>query len=523
MTVIFLILLFISASKADHSVEERCSNSSQSSLLFEPSKDGVEGRYAVEWCTKADNNVTKWELVLRYIESRAPKKCQTYKVGFPIGQSHSRLELPVTIDSNCSHVCLSTFLDLIFNGTCYHLRTLLRSNTGFSSSDDSLHYVINNYTKQHFTGSKAVVSVQSYEGGVELNWYLGFIPATDYSVYIWDKDTESSPAELRCQAGGSLLSEVRCVAQVPARCYTAHLTHRAPWIAAPSVFGHLANIEYVFCHSPGGVPVVPSDRWWGWREWWRVLCSVAGVLLLAGLLLWTLRKRLVAAWKRRVRDRWLADSSSSSSPVKAGPGEGVILLLYARDCVLLERAADALRSLLQAASGRQVLDLYSSSSVRLWARSGEDWLRLLVAREDTRVVLLQTPAGTLLSADLLHTRHGPTPGAPLLPSRALCRRPHPGDSLLPLALRLLVTAPPPTPYTRHYVSSISGVEADMAPAVTPLRRYVLPEATPVLLRDLAPAPAAHDAQLQRFTAALQQFTDYVRDNPDYLTDELIFK
>lgn len=63
----------------------------------------------------------------------------------------------------------------------------------------------------------------------------------------------------------------------------------------------------------------------------------------------------------------------------------------------------------------------------------------------------------------------------------------------------------------------------MAPAVTPLRRYVLPEATPVLLRDLAPAPAAHDAQLQRFTAALQQFTDYVRDNPDYLTDELIFK
>lgn len=94
--------------------------------------------------------------------------------------------------------------------------------------------------------------------------------------------------------------------------------------------------------------------------------------------------------------------------MKAGPGEGVILLLYARDCVLLERAADALRSLLQAASGRQVLDLYSSSSVRLWARSGEDWLRLLVAREDTRVVLLQTPAGTLLSADLLHTRHGPT-------------------------------------------------------------------------------------------------------------------
>lgn len=29
-----------------------------------------------------------------------------------------------------------------------------------------------------------------YRGGVELNWYLGFIPATDYSVYIWDKDTE---------------------------------------------------------------------------------------------------------------------------------------------------------------------------------------------------------------------------------------------------------------------------------------------------------------------------------------------
>lgn len=66
----------------------------------------------------------------------------------------------------------------------------------------------------------------------------------------------------------------------------------------------------------------------------------------------------------------------------------------------------------------------------------------------------------------------------------------------------------------------------MVPLLTPQRRYVLPAAAALLLRDVAegapPAPPAPPEALAQFERAVQQLQQYVRDNPHYLEDELLF-
>ncbi|XP_045534634.1 uncharacterized protein LOC106719371 [Papilio machaon] len=125
---------------------------------------------------------------------------------------------------------------------------------------------------------------------------------------------------------------------------------------------------------------------------------------------------------------------------------------------------------------------------------------------------------------------------PLLGRGAAPRRPHCADALLQLALRLMCESAHAHrfPYRKYYVAEISGLEANVVPLVTPQRRYLLPAATALLLRDLAasapgapPAPPEPPEQrlaepLAQFSRAVEELQEYVRENPDYLNDELIF-
>lgn len=118
---VFLFSLLCCLAKAEYSV--RCNNSSRSDLTFEPSTDGVEGRYTVDWCTTADRNVTDWELVMRYDDTRAPEKCKEYNFRTHTGMVHSRFDRLVEVDLNCTNVSilLKIFSSPIFLYISYSL------------------------------------------------------------------------------------------------------------------------------------------------------------------------------------------------------------------------------------------------------------------------------------------------------------------------------------------------------------------------------------------------------------------
>ncbi|KPJ06816.1 hypothetical protein RR48_11315 [Papilio machaon] len=203
-----------------------------------------------------------------------------------------------------------------------------------------------------------------------------------------------------------------------------------------------------------------------------------------------------------------------------------------------------------------VYDVYAAEVSAQAARAPAEWLRAVLCREEVRVVVLQTPAAACLYAAQLRQR-GYTLALeqPLLGRGAAPRRPHCADALLQLALRLMCESAHAHrfPYRKYYVAEvrgaahrhddrlsrcrISGLEANVVPLVTPQRRYLLPAATALLLRDLAasapPAPGAPPAPpeppeqrlaepLAQFSRAVEELQEYVRENPDYLNDELIF-
>lgn len=84
----------------------KCNNISASSISFEPSADGVKGRYTVVWCTEVDKNVTEWDMLIRFYESRKPEKCKTYDLRHPppLGLAHSHLRQNVNLNLNCTNV-----------------------------------------------------------------------------------------------------------------------------------------------------------------------------------------------------------------------------------------------------------------------------------------------------------------------------------------------------------------------------------------------------------------------------------
>ncbi|XP_047530482.1 uncharacterized protein LOC125066454, partial [Vanessa atalanta] len=423
---LFLFLLLCYLTKAEYSA--KCSDNLQSGLTFEAMNDDVEGRYRVEWCTMADKNVTTWELVMRYDDTRPPSRCVKYSVDIPPGAVHSRFSERVHLNLNCTNICFSTYLDLIFNGTCYHIKTVLHRGTKSSSPHDSLHYVFNPYPKEHFTESKALVSALSKDEELIVHWYLSYVPAADYTMELCTEDFQwCVDIGGNCSTRGAARTEVRCALRAPPGCYSVRLQQRAPWTAALALFRPQASVDSRVCHQRS--PPVPADpsraALWG-------LCAGAALAALAlALLLRAHRARLAAALRLRVLQHWL-DRYGAPGRVVGRPPRGRpagrerdahvgrpagrteaeatkpinnneaderarVLLLYARDCAALARVAGALRRLLREA-GCAVVDLYEPDAVRASARAPADWLQRQLAADNARVVLLQSPDAAAAAA-----------------------------------------------------------------------------------------------------------------------------
>ncbi|CAH0714740.1 unnamed protein product, partial [Brenthis ino] len=499
MWTVPLILVSCYLTKADY--DARCGDDSKTGLTLDVSTDGVEGRYSVEWCTAADRNVTAWELVMRY-DDRPKENCTDYDIFSP-GLFHSRFIEPITLNINCTNVCFTKYLDLIFNGTCYYIKTWLRRETTYVS-DDIFHYITNPYNKEHFTENQVYFSSITIDDEIVLQLHPGYIPITKYEMELHNEnDTWEEDITRNCSASAS---GVRCAVRAPLDCYVARFRHRTPWLP---LFNGSLNYEYLFCHNVTRAPRVAgagadAARW--------AAGGGAAAALLAALLAAAWRARRAAARRQRVLWDWLArreppfaaECKAAAAGVAVGAegaeeeeGAAVVVLLYARDCAALMRVAACLRALLQDATGCQVVDLYSASAVAAAAGGAARWLRALLRRPRARLLLLQTPAAAALHAPAPALRDRappqlPTLSAPLLGARAAYRRPHAGDAAFALALRLLAETAHvhPQPYRKFYVAEMAGLPAEVARGVTPLRRYVLPAAAPALLRDLAaPAPA----------------------------------
>ncbi|XP_064072147.1 uncharacterized protein LOC135193472 [Vanessa tameamea] len=504
---LFLFLLLCYLTKAEYNA--KCSDNLQSGLTFEAMNDDVEGRYRVEWCTVADKNVTTWELVMRYDDTRPPSRCVKYSVDIPPGAVHSRFSERVHLNLNCTNICFSTYLDLIFNGTCYHIKTVLHRGTKSSSPHDSLHYVFNPYPKEHFTESIALVRALSKDEELIVHWYLGYVPAADYTMELCTEDFQwCRDIGGNCSTRGAGRTEVRCALRAPPGCYSVRLQQRAPWTAALALFRPQASADSRVCHLRQ--PPLPADAsratLWG-------LCAGAALAALAlALLLRAHRARLAAALRLRVLHHWLdRPEAEATKPINNNEADerARVLLLYARDCAALARVAGALRRLLREA-GCAVVDLYEPDAVRAAARAPADWLQRQLAADGARVVLLQSPAAAAAAA---------------APGRARHAAPHSADGLLALALRRLAeTGHAGLPYRKYFVVEVAGLEADVLPHLTRLRRYVLPAGAELLLRDVSGAGAAGAAgaggaeALAELAAAADELLRFVREHPDYVSE-----
>ncbi|XP_073949938.1 uncharacterized protein [Choristoneura fumiferana] len=185
-------------------------------------------------------------------------------------------------------------------------------------------------------------------------------------------------------------------------------------------------------------------------------------------------------------------------------------------------AVAVLKDMLEDGAPNRVYDIFDPSCLSLYAACPSEWLRGVLARDDVKVVLLQTPAAAALYGaqqddDTLHLV------SPLLGSVVQYRRPHFGDALLQLALRLVRDAAHAHPeYTKYYIATISELDSDMMPQVAPYRRYVLPAHAPLLLSDLRLRVRTDGDRLDQLAPAIRKLQDYVRANENYLRDELMF-
>ncbi|CAK1600509.1 unnamed protein product [Parnassius mnemosyne] len=176
--------MLITCANAEYSI--KCNNQSESGMSFEPSTDGVKGRYTVVWCTEADENVTEWDLIIRYYETRKPEKCKHYDLKHPppLGLAHSRIRQDVNISPDCTNACFSTSVDLIFQA-CYAIKSMLLRGTHSSEGHDSFHYVRNNFTKVgSLRANTPAVKFVNYNDHVSAIWFLGSVPAAKFTMDI---------------------------------------------------------------------------------------------------------------------------------------------------------------------------------------------------------------------------------------------------------------------------------------------------------------------------------------------------
>ncbi|CAG4949697.1 unnamed protein product [Colias eurytheme] len=539
MLTVLLVVLLCAISNAD--VETQCSNSTETRLSFEPANDGVDGRYRVEWCTtpKPKDKVTSWELTLRCKENTTADKCHGDAFLY-VRQGHSFFNKDVNITHlNCSNVCFATNLDLIFNGTCYLVKTFLHYGKISGSPEDHLFYITNEFPKERFTNSETRISIQSFsDERLTVKWYLSYIPATDYTMSLCallntTNDEHCWDVSRDCAAGGRRLSEVRCSLRAAYGRYNMRLQHCAPWDTSP-LFRRLTNANRVFDHV-----VEQSLRVEGGSSavWW--VCGALLALLLAALL------AAAARCRRKPPVQWAPQEGKVQEGAVSGARDK-ILLLYARDCAPLMRLAERLRALLARATDGQVYDLYAMNTWRMAAGAPGEWVRRAIARDDVRVVLLQAPAAAQLCAP--SQRDHLAMEQPLLGRSVVHRAPAAADALAALALRLLhetAHTRPQHAYRKCYKAAISGLKVDLAPTITPLRWYELPKDILLLLRDLDPSlfppetpntpntPNTPDIpsplhlqedfrqELEQFHQAVEELLDYVRENPGYLNDEVL--
>ncbi|CAH2077252.1 unnamed protein product, partial [Iphiclides podalirius] len=520
------------------------------------------------WTRKADRNVTEWDLLIRFYESRKPEQCKNYDLKHPplLGQAHSHVKQDVNFNLNCTNACFSTSVDLIFKA-CYTIKSMLLRGSRSSEGHDSFHYVTNNFTNiKTLRNSTPAVKFVNYNDYVSAIWFLGPVPAVNFTMDVCKLNSTlpEEPCEDVTQNCTAQLHEIRCRLRVERGAYSMRLSHQAPWgYGRVAEHGALAEFEHY-----GLGPLGPEGAEGGWGARWAAAAAAAALALLSAALALAFRARLAARLRRSVLAAWLracvhlslrqqldlttpgdrissvfrseeasAAKAGAEAEAEAGAEEGAaVLLLYARDCAAMEEVARLVGELASLAAPGRVLDLFSGAVQARAAAAPAAWLRALLRRPATRVLLLQTPKAACLYGAAL-SKHGDRLRLerPLLGGRVVARSPHAGDALLQLALRLMAesaAAPDATdelPYRKYFVAEISGLEAELVPLVTPLRRYALPEAAAALLRDLAPADALAGDQLRRLEPLLQPLGDavdrllrYVADHPDYLSEELLF-
>ncbi|CAK1540830.1 unnamed protein product [Leptosia nina] len=529
--MLLTVLLLLLNAVTNASVIAKCSNNTEPHLTFTSTND-VDGRYHMEWCTESDKDVTSWEVTLRYNENRPPEKCQKYDLLFR-GAVHSHFNKIVNSDSlrQCSYACFSTNLDLIFNGTCYHIKTLLHRGHESSSPNDYVFFVQNAFPKEHFTNSRTPVYMQSNSEHLSVHWYLSYVPLTDYKMELCLYNNITGQLQNckdvtdKCSVMGAHQNEVQCEMVAPYGSYLVQLKHLAPWDAG-RLFDTIRNKEYRYEHRPelNGREVGSNGT-----VLWLSCGGLAMALVLALALVFVCRhlqrKRMLRGWK--------SQSSPKCNSVQRSLLRGRVLLLYARDCAPLMKLAAALRTLLRRTTDDKVYDLYAMETWTEIAGAPGEWVRRALSRSDVRVVLLQTPA-----LEQLHRATGDLkPERPAAGRRTLYRVPHAADDLLSLCLRLLNETAHHTPsYLKYYKAVISGLEVDVAPSVTPLRCYRLPGDALTLVRDLDPtlfpadpmapsgaaSPPCLTAELRALEEASEELLSHVRENPAYLTEELLF-
>ncbi|KAJ8730475.1 hypothetical protein PYW08_001888 [Mythimna loreyi] len=527
---VFFVCLLCVCSIESSGVTFRCNDSmiepDVSYSTFAPSLDGVRGRYTAELCTFNQPNRTLLTMDLTYNENTnicdAEFRRKYRRWVIKPGPQHSSNTVNVSGLATCSHVCYSMDFDLIFS-SCYLLKSTLNGEHRSYSPHDDYYKINNNITKQEYNRTSPYINFVNHDDGFTLDWILG-LPAVDYNVTLRkiNNDTGAFLDEgVEVTKNCTLLShtELRCRLAPPYGCYQASFEHGGLWTSG--VYHHKKFVSYDhLCHAAVQSPLVEA-RAGSVAQWWVCGAALLAAAALLGAVLLR-RRRLLRDYHKRVLDFWFNNRSSpTESPAAVTRDSRAVLLLYAREGELGQQAMAALRDLVQQTTGGTVYDMFSAEVMALCGAAPATWLRGVLARDDVRVLLVQSPATAALYQDTLCDDEGGLRlREPLLGRRAMYRAPHFGDQLLKMALRHIAeTATSHQDYNKYYLATYSGLETDILPGVVSYRRYELPDAARALAHDLARAPPAA-APLAGLARALHAHLQHVQHNPDYLMDEI---
>ncbi|XP_045534635.1 uncharacterized protein LOC123720927 [Papilio machaon] len=368
--VLYLVCILLICVNAEHTV--RCNNETNpsiNSVTLVPSPDHVGGRYVMEWCTAAGANITAWEFYINYNISMNPNQCKHYNF---IHDSkfayHSHLEENTNINLNCSHVCFSTSIDLIFKA-CYHIKNQVIKGRVKMQSYDQLIYITNNFTNSTVLKNSAPAAT-SYNSDeyVSVQWFTGSVPAAKFTMNLNSVTESGADVTQNCT---SAVYTVTCLLRVPPGSYSLMFTHEEPW-----TYGRIAvdKISKDFNRTAAEAEVevgVGAGVWGVWGAWgtW-VACGALALCVPAALLL---------------------HRACARSPPHTKRDEA--------------EAGAALGALLQEVAGEGgVYDVYAAEVSAQAARAPAEWLRAVLCREEVRVVVLQTPAAACLYAAQLRQR-----------------------------------------------------------------------------------------------------------------------